>query len=233
MSIIISCLWSNSDMIIQHCRKCGGVYCKACSSRNTPLLDTSSLSFLHPPRNVPLSTYESPTSPVVLSRVCDDCWEQLHGYPTPRTPDVSPASPVLVKKPLSSEASSISSSISTPPNGLPLLSRRTLRTAQSLPHLRRSRNSSFAVPETVTEVETPDCEPSYGELDTYPLRRSSAICKATGGGRWEPKQSTPHPGYRIPGGKAPFEIEMEQEEEQERLRRLNPIVRDGGWCLCS
>jgi hypothetical protein len=138
-----------------------------------------------------------------------------------------------MKNPLSSEVSSISSSISTPPNGLPVLSRRTLRTAQSLPHLRRSRNSSFAVPETVTEVETPDCEPSYGELDAYPLRRSSAICKATGGGRWEPKQSPPHPGYRIPGGKAPFEVEMEQEEEQERLRRLNPIVRDGGGLLVS
>lgn len=71
-------------------------------------------------------------------------------------------------------------------------------------------------------------EPSLGGLDAYPLRRSSAICKATGGGRWEPKQIQQHPGHRLPGGKAPFEIEMEREEEEERLRRLNPIVRDGG-----
>ena len=95
--------------------------------------------------------------------------------------------------------------------------------------MRRSRNNSLLVPETVTEVEHPP-EPSYGELDTYPLRRSSVICKATGGGRWEPKQSPPQPEYRIPGGKAPFELEMEREEEEERQRRLNPIVRDGGMC---
>jgi hypothetical protein len=87
------------------------------------------------------------------------------------------------------------------------------------------------LPETVQEVDTPaECglEQSFGELDAYPLRRSSAICKATGGGRWYPKHSLPQPGLRIPGCKAPFEIEMEREEEEARLRRLNPVIQDGG-----
>jgi len=76
------------------------------------------------------------------------------------------------------------------------------------------------------ELEVP--EPSYGELDAYPLRRSSIICKATGGGRWEPKHSPPKIGVRIPGYKAPYEIEMEREEQEELRRCQNPVVRDGG-----
>ena len=71
-------------------------------------------------------------------------------------------------------------------------------------------------------------EPSFGELDTYPLRRSSIICKATGGGRWEPKNSPPRIGIRIPGCKAPYKLEMEREHAEERRRRMNLIVRDGG-----
>lgn len=69
---------------------------------------------------------------------------------------------------------------------------------------------------------------SLGELDAYPLRRSSIICKATGGGRWQPKNSPPRIGVRIPGCKAPYELEMEREDAEERRRRMNPIVRDGG-----
>ena len=37
----------------------------------THLLDISSLNFLHPPRNVPIASFESPTSPVVLEKVCE------------------------------------------------------------------------------------------------------------------------------------------------------------------
>lgn len=74
-------------------------------------------------------------------------------------------------------------------------------------------------------------QPSFGELDAYPLRRSSIICKATGGGRWEPKNSPPRIGFRIPGRKAPYELEMEREDAEERRRRMNPIVRDGGRSL--
>ncbi|TFY73208.1 hypothetical protein EWM64_g10804, partial [Hericium alpestre] len=68
-----------------HCRKCGGIFCAACSTRNTPLLDTTALSFLHPPRNTPLSLYASPSSPLLPARVCDACWDQIHGSPTPRS----------------------------------------------------------------------------------------------------------------------------------------------------
>lgn len=106
-------------------------------------------------------------------------------------------------------------SAATPPNGIPLI-RHAARRESLLPRL------------------PPVDEQSYGELDAYPLRRSSAVCKATGGGRWEPKQSSPEPGYRIPFtgkpgclGLAPFELDMEREEEKERIRRMNPIVKDG------
>ena len=76
-----------------------------------------------------------------------------------------------------------------------------------------------------------DIERSYGELDAYPLRRSSILCKATGGGRWEPKPCPVLDGYRppVPGGKAPFEIEMEREEQEARKLRENPIVKDGDF----
>lgn len=53
------------------------------------------------------------------------------------------------------------------------------------------------------------------------------LCKATGGGRWEPKPSPVHDWYRIPGGKAPFEIEMDKERELEQLRRENPVIKHG------
>jgi hypothetical protein len=228
--------WLTTFTFLQHCRKCGGVFCGKCTLRTTPLLDASNLKFLHPPRNIPLEVYASPTSPIVPGRVCDDCWEQLNGYPTPRTPrtpDLVPSVPVAMTKPFASETSSLASSISTPPNGHPVMPKRVVRGVRSSPQLNphRMRTSIVNLPETVQEVETPPGygpEPSFGELDAYPLRRSSAVCKATGGGRWCPKQSPPQPGLRIPGGKAPFEIEMEREEEEARLRHLNPIIQDGG-----
>ncbi|ESK95584.1 isoform b [Moniliophthora roreri MCA 2997] len=219
-----------------HCRKCGGVFCKACTSRMTPLLDTSKLPFLNPPRNTPISSYESPESPIINARICDDCYDQLHGCPsTPRTPElVRPSLPILTKRPLSpssgSRASSPSSSSPrTPPNGLGLVlpsetaSLRRSRSRCSNPDLRRRatmRGSS---------INFPDEERSFGELDSYPLRRSSVLCKATGGGRWEPKQDPVFDGQRvpIPGGKAPYEIRLEKELEEERLRRENPVIRDG------
>lgn len=94
-----------------------------------------------------------------------------------------------------------------------------------------SLNSVRRTPLRTAHLTLPaDLERSYGELDSYPLRRSSIVCKATGGGRWEPKQEPVDVGYRppVPGGKAPFELQMEREEKEARQRRENPIVRDGG-----
>ncbi|KAF7986123.1 hypothetical protein HWV62_38468 [Athelia sp. TMB] len=215
----------------KHCRKCGGVFCKKCTARTTPLLDTSNLDFLHPPRNMPLEAFESPQSPILPGKVCDDCWEQLNGYPTPRTPrtpELIRSSPLSMKKAHSSEASSLASSVSTPPNGQPVMPKRVVRgtrTCPQLPHV-RIRSSLVKRPETVPEVTTPPADHSLGELATYPLRKSSALCKATGGGRWCPKESL-NVGFRIPGCKAAYEIEMEREEEEARMRHLNPIIQDG------
>ncbi|KAF8955728.1 FYVE zinc finger-domain-containing protein [Flammula alnicola] len=219
-----------------HCRKCGGVFCGACTSRTTPLLDTSNLSFLQPPRNVPISAFESSISPIIDSRICDDCWDQIHGCPTtPRTPDVTP--------PQSPSSLSTGSAASPASDGLiaPSFTRRTqsLCNSPSSSSL-NTQSSSNSIPARSTRrlvvrsshLPLPqDLERSYGELDAYPLRRSSVLCKATGGGRWEPKQSPVLDGYRqpIPGGKAPYEIEMEREEMLERQRKQNPVVKDGAF----
>ncbi|KAG6841547.1 hypothetical protein C0991_009912 [Blastosporella zonata] len=227
-----------------HCRKCGGVFCAACTVRSTPLLDTSNLPFLNPPRNTPIASYASPTAPLNPCRVCDDCWDQIHGNPsTPRTPDlIQPSfarifsSPIsMLKFPLSStrSASSLSTCVARPhPNhagsdptpilAAPITCRkaRSLRSASSISRL-RVRASHLTLP--------PNLERSYGELDAYPLRRSSVLCKATGGGRWEPKQEPQIIGYRppVPGAKAQYELDMEQAEQAARVRKNNPIVKDG------
>jgi hypothetical protein len=91
-------------------------------------------------------------------------------------------------------------------------------------------NSTKPTPLRLSRVTLPpDLERSYGELDTYPLRHSSALCKATGGGLWQPKPIPVLHGYRrpIPGGKAPFEIHMECEEMLDRQQRENPVIKDG------
>ncbi|KAH7911832.1 FYVE zinc finger-domain-containing protein [Hygrophoropsis aurantiaca] len=211
-----------------HCRKCGGVFCHQCTSRSSPLLDVSNLDFLHPPRNVPISTFDSPSSPVTTEKVCDDCWDHIHGCNPIRTPDLTPSTPLLVKSPMTSRSASPISSTCTSPMEQSAVPNRVIRVVRSSSQL-SARNTTFPSALMATTADLDISEPSYGELDAYPLRRCSIICKATGGGRWEPKHSPPKVGLRIPGYKAPFEMELEREEQEERRRQLNPIVRDGDF----
>ncbi|KAL9715683.1 hypothetical protein Ac2012v2_000126 [Leucoagaricus gongylophorus] len=217
-----------------HCRKCGGVFCHACSPRTTTLLDTTSLGFLLPPHNVPITTYESPQSRVLNARVCDDCFDQIHGLPTtPRHRRLSHAL-TLTDDDHSIVSSSSLSSSSSPAFSTPCSSpTTTTSTTSNIPPAlsRKSRTAPASpIPSTILSPQSHVLiEKSYGELDAYPLRRSSVLCKATGGGRWEPKQMTVLSGYRPPGGKAPFEIELEREEQEAKIRRLNPIVKDGDF----
>ncbi|KAJ7139449.1 FYVE zinc finger-domain-containing protein [Mycena epipterygia] len=222
-----------------HCRKCGGVFCNVCTSRTTPLLDASNLSFLHPPRNTPLTAFESPASPILTVRVCDDCFDQIHGCRTPDLPSrAAPTHPVRANSLLSSPISLFKFPLqraSAPPSvaSSPTLS--TLSTLSTLPPsppsmLTRTRPSSRSTSPRMSP-RVPPLERSYGELDAYPLRRSSVLCKAAGGGRWEPKPEAPDPAARVPliGGKAPYELEMEREEAEEKRRRSNPVIRDGDF----
>ncbi|KAJ7102555.1 FYVE zinc finger-domain-containing protein [Mycena belliarum] len=230
-----------------HCRKCGGVFCGPCSARTTDLLDASKLSFLHPPRGTPLAAYASPASPVCPARVCDDCFDQIHGLrspalpPPPRPRPARTASLLSLPSPSSFftaprlSASSSPSPASSPPPASPLSAPASPRALPpSLAGLTRTRPASRAHSPTHlhrTSLPPAPLERSYGELDAYPLKRSSVLCKAAGGGRWEPKPEAPDPAVRVPliGGKAPYELEMEREEAEEKRRRSNPVIRDGDF----
>ena len=237
---------------LQHCRKCGGIYCSACASRFTPLLDSSALDFITPPRNVPITQFESPESPIVLSRVCEDCHDQIHGYPTtPRTPEIVHSTftrifshPMALFGRFFSKSSTAAATASTPASRPPTdddvsTSTRSTRHKQSSSSVNTGSSANSGPSPKITSAALrkgrlllpQSMEKSYGELEAYPLRRPSVLCKATGGGRWEPKQSPVLDFYRVPvpGGKAPFEIEMERLEMLEQLRRQNPIVKDGAF----
>jgi len=206
----------------QHCRKCGGIFCADCSPHSIPLLDTSNLNFIHPPRGAPIIAFESPCSPIARSRVCVECYDQINGLPVlSRTPDLSFSSPLTcdTKLPYSSN----SSVISTPSDSVSHLPRPAVRRIHNLPDF-----PQIPPPPPAHGLGSDD---DLGELAAYPLRYSSAICKKTGGGRWYPKKTNTIEGYRIPGCKAQYEIDMEREEEELRRFRLNPVFKDGGLCL--
>ncbi|KAF9488701.1 hypothetical protein BDN71DRAFT_1512820 [Pleurotus eryngii] len=104
-----------------HCRKCGSIFCAACTAHTTALLDTSSplLPFTHPPHRTPISVYASKESPVVeKARVCAGCFDQIHGIPqrqhTPELVKSVKGKPSISSLTSSSSRSSASSSASAP-----------------------------------------------------------------------------------------------------------------------
>lgn len=79
--------------------KCSSTFRAACSSPTTPLLDTTTLSFVYPPHGTPIYTYASPTSPILPAHVCDACCTQIHGNPSPRSLSSPTYSSMLVTLP--------------------------------------------------------------------------------------------------------------------------------------
>ncbi|TFY54715.1 hypothetical protein EVJ58_g8693, partial [Rhodofomes roseus] len=240
-----------------HCRKCGDIICGTCSTRSTLLLDSSNLDFVYPPRDTPISVYASPASPVSQERVCDHCWDQIHGVVTPRSPLSQSASPqALFDSPRDaySPASSVSSSsgIHTPPDILSPTARPVLRrsftasTAGAGTSSPRPPSSPLRSPvqssqtlSAMASVHVADHElaltdkpvEDLGELEAYPLRRASQICKATGGGRWAPKQCINLIGDHLPGQKPQYLIELEREEAERKRRKANPVYEHGDFKL--
>ena len=84
----------------------------------------------------------------------------------------------------------------------------------------------------LTAPERP-AEADLGELEAYPLRRASQICKASGGGRWAPKPPLNLIGDHLPGQKPQYLIELEREEEERRRQKANPVYVHGGMSCCS
>ncbi|KAF9818477.1 hypothetical protein IEO21_02715 [Rhodonia placenta] len=222
-----------------HCRKCGGVVCGDCSARMTKLLDTTNLEFSYPPRHTPIDTFDSPTSPVLEYRVCDHCWDQIHGIRSPRSPITRASTPIALLqealKGLDSPRSSASSSLPTPLDASPILRPSLHRARTASPRTPSSPlRSPVQSPHSLTNsvhVADSELKEDLGELEAYPLRHASAICKATGGGRWEPKQRINLIGYRLPGQKAQYEIDLEREEEERKRRKQNPVIIDGDFQL--
>ncbi|KAH7876547.1 uncharacterized protein C8R40DRAFT_1012585, partial [Lentinula edodes] len=187
-----------------HCRKCGGIFCHKCTSRTTPLLNTRNLPFLSPPRNTSIYDFGSEGGIVdSLARVCDRCWDQLHGT-TKKTetpePELKPG---------------VLSTLKTPCRSF-VMSSATLES-----------DTQCSSP---TRVDTKSI--SLGELSAYPLCRPSTLCKASGGGKWVPRPNeAPEDTSPTLGiGKALWEVEWERKVQKVKRLLKNPVVRDGEFC---
>ena len=177
------------------------------------------MDFIYPPRGVPLESFHSEISPVAPGRVCDDCYDQLTGTRVPRPPRVLAEIRRLEEFDYTTLPSSLPTTRPTPTraNTSPVVSGSSQHS--------RSKSKKKAGSESQKQSEP---EISYGGLDSYPLKVHSSICKRNGGGRWTPKPINNWAGYRKPFGKAQYEIDMEREEEEERIRQSNPILGNGG-----
>ena len=154
--------------------------------------------------------------------MCDECYDQIHGTQHSRSLSLRQRSQSLQSDSASDSSSSAASSPRSPPTPLD-------GSAISPMPLRRPLLRAHTSPRVAT---LPPPGPGISEeLAAYPLCRASAICKANGGGRWEPKQYVEIVGVRQPGRKAAYEIEMEREEEEQRRLKSNPIIRDGDFQL--
>ena len=158
------------------------------------------------------------------ARVCDDCYIQIYGldeveeaseYVKARR-DSRPSSPAIPSTPSSCR------------------SMRRADSSMSVPPRQRRNRTTSETHSTAPSIVSVSSQSSLGDLEYYPLRVHSSVCKVMGGGRWSPKPVRQWDGHRIPGGKAPFEVAMDRAAEKERLRKLNPVIRDGGMSIsCS
>lgn len=156
----------------------------------------------------------------MFARVCNECYDQIHG----RTQSHSPVSECSAHSQQVQESSRASSPSSA---RLSAQSRRVFKRPYTYTSPIFPQSSLHASPPASVINGSHISDSDLGELAAYPLRYASAICKATGGGRWEPKPVN-LVGYHPYGIKLPYEIELEREEDEERRLRENPIFKNGG-----
>ncbi len=130
------------------------------------------------------------------ARVCDDCFEHLHGTVPDRQKRLRKQSEVTYSP-----------------------------TEEEMSLTEEMARRTFA-PKKYVEVPPPPPDTS-DPFAGYPLRVPSAICKANGGGRWQPTPIPVQWHYCPPngGGKPLYEIVNEEEDARRRSYRDEYIYR--------
>ncbi|KAF8508469.1 hypothetical protein JB92DRAFT_3144994 [Gautieria morchelliformis] len=231
-----------------HCRKCGGIYCTACSTHTTPLLDTTSLPFTFLPKNVPVSAFAAPNAPVVEARICDECFNQLQGYPnlSPRSSPTAKrahstslpeARPSLVR-PSSASTLAPGAYPATPPDGRPIPPLHRSQSAAAALSAHATTSAAPQVPPTPAPTpgtDTPSPDAAASQTFTHPADQqfprlyphAQFPLKAKIYALQPPARTQPRWDGRTPDGRIRWEVEAEQMEEDRRRRRENPVLIDG------
>ncbi|KAJ4465786.1 hypothetical protein C8J55DRAFT_566041 [Lentinula edodes] len=217
-----------------HCRKCGGVFCTTCSSHTTPLLDTRSLPFLSPPKNTSIYDFISDGGDVQYARVCDYCWDQLHGITRPtellETPDpnLKLTSMSLMPKPLrrsTSQSDKLVTRIHV--DASPLLGELSTYPLCRPSLLCKASGGGRWAPKPIEDKEETRIMDTPIAAQLLLSTSPTSMFTSTSASLYH---SRPRSSKTLGIGRALWEVEWEWKVMKEKKRRENPVVRDGSFC---